>query len=73
MREHTKLFDSEGAPIGEVTSGGFGPSVGGPVAMGYVETRRAKADTPITAEVRSKMHDATVVRLPFVEQHYYRG
>ena len=73
MREHTKLFDSEGTPIGEVTSGGFGPSVGGPIAMGYVETRCAKADTPITAEVRGKMHDAMVVRLPFVEQRYYRG
>ena len=73
MREHTKLFDSEGTPIGEVTSGGFGPSVGGPVAMGYVETRCTKADTPITAEVRGKMHDAMVVRLPFVEQRYYRG
>ena len=73
IREHTKLFDSEGTPIGEVTSGGFGPSVGGPVAMGYVETRCTKADTPITAEVRGKMHDAMVVRLPFVEQRYYRG
>ena len=73
MREHTKLFDSEGTPIGEVTSGGFGPSVGGPVAMGYVETRCTKADTPITAQVRGKMHDAMVVRLPFVEQRYYRG
>jgi len=73
MREHTKLFDGEGASIGEVTSGGFGPSVGGPVAMGYVETRCAKVDTPITAEVRDKMHDATVVRLPFIEQRYYRS
>jgi aminomethyltransferase len=41
--------------------------------MGYVETRCAKVDTPITAEVRGKMHDAMVVRLPFVEQRYYRG
>jgi aminomethyltransferase len=73
MREHTKLFDNEGASIGEVTSGGFGPSVGGPVAMGYVETRCAKADTPITAEVRGKMYDASVVRLPFVEPRYYRS
>ena len=73
MREHTKLFDSEGTPIGEVTSGGFGPSVGGPLAMGYVETRCAKPDTPITAQVRGKMHDAMVVRLPFVEQRSYRG
>lgn len=73
MREHTKLFDREGASIGEVTSGGFGPSVGGPVAMGYVKTRCAKAETHVAAEVRGKMHDASVVRLPFVEQRYYRG
>lgn len=73
LREHTKLFDETGAPVGEITSGGFGPSVGGPVAMGYVETRCAVAETPLQAEVRGKMLDANVVRLPFVEQNYYRG
>ena len=72
MREGAGLFDEDGAEIGAVTSGGFGPSVGGPVAMGYVETRAAEAGTAVQAEVRGKMHEATIARMPFVEQRYYR-
>ena len=73
MREGAGLFDKDGAEIGAVTSGGFGPSVGRPVAMGYVETRSAKVGTVVQAEVRGKTHEATVARMPFVEQRYYRG
>tara|TARA_Y100001934_G_scaffold78899_1_gene98066 strand:+ start:993 stop:2117 length:1125 start_codon:yes stop_codon:yes gene_type:complete len=73
VREGAGLFNEGGAEIGAVTSGGFGPSVGGPVAMGYVETRAAKAGTVVQAEVRGKMHEATVARMPFVDQRYYRG
>lgn len=73
VREGVGLFDEDGNAIGSVTSGSFGPSVGGPVAMGYVETRAAKAGTAIQAEVRGKMHEATITRMPFVEQRYYRG
>ena len=72
VREGAGLFDEDGAEIGAVTSGGFGPSVGGPVAMGYVATRAAEAGTAVQAEVRGEMHEATIARMPFVEQHYYR-
>ena len=72
VREGAGLFDEDGAEIGAVTSGGFGPSVGGPVAMGYVETSAAEAGTAIQAEVRGKMHEAAIARMPFVEQRYYR-
>ena len=72
-REHTELTDEQGGRIGEVTSGGFGPSVGGPVAMGYVDAAHAAVGTPVKATVRGKPLPARVAKLPFVEQRYYRG
>ncbi len=72
-RAHTEVVDVDGAVIGEVTSGGFGPSVGGPVAMGYVETAHAEPDTAIGLVVRGKTLPARVVKLPFVEQRYFTG
>lgn len=73
VREGAELADRSGRPIGIVTSGGFGPTVGAPVAMGYVETGMAKADTGIDAVVRGKSIPVTVTKMPFVEQRYYRG
>jgi len=72
-REGTEIRDAEGAPIGTVTSGGFGPSVGGPVALGYVETRAAKAGTPVSLVVRGEARPAKVVSLPFVPHRYHRS
>lgn len=72
-REGTEILSAAGVPIGTVTSGGFGPSVGGPVAMGYVAAEHAAADTPVQLSVRGKLLPATVKKLPFVEQRYYRG
>ena len=40
--------------------------------MGYVETRAANIGTVVQAEVRGKMHEATIARMPFVEQRYYK-
>ena len=71
-REHTALTDASGQPIGEITSGGFGPSVGGPVAMGYVETAQAAIGTEIQAVVRGKPLPARVVALPFTPHRYHR-
>ena len=72
-REHTSVTDLSGAPLGEVTSGGFGPSVNGPVAMGYVATSAAAPGTPVNLVVRGKPMPAKVAELPFVPQRYYRG
>lgn len=72
-REHTPVTDPLGTVIGEITSGGFGPSFGGPVAMGYVATEHAAPGTPVNLIVRGKALAAEVVPLPFVEQRYYRG
>ena len=74
VRGHSKLFaDAEGKTlIGEVTSGGFGPSVEGPVAMGYLPTAYAATGTVVYAEVRGKFLPMTVATLPFVTPTYKR-
>ncbi len=72
-REGTEIANQAGAVIGAVTSGGYGPTVGGPVAMGYVQRDFGAVDTPLTLMVRGKALPARVARLPFVPQNYYRG
>jgi len=71
-REGTEIADTDERIIGQVTSGGFGPSVGGPVAMGYVETGFAKVDTAVNLIVRGTARPATVARMPFVKPGYRR-
>ncbi len=73
MRGGAELVDDTGRPVGSVTSGGFGPSVGGPVAMGYVETALAGEGAVVNALVRGKAQAMQVTRLPFVKPNYYRG
>jgi aminomethyltransferase len=72
-REDTPIVDTDGKSIGKVTSGGFGPSVGGPIAMGYVDRRQAVVGTPLALLVRGTARPARVVRLPFVPHRYHRG
>jgi aminomethyltransferase len=72
-REGTEIVSADGAPIGAVTSGGFGPSVGGPIAMGTVARAYAAVGTPISLMVRGKPLSARVVALPFYPHAYYRG
>lgn len=71
-REGTAIKDARGNSVGVVTSGGFGPSVGGPVAMGYVASAAAEPGTALTLSVRGKDIPATVVPLPFVPHRYFR-
>jgi aminomethyltransferase len=70
-RAHTPIQDMDGNVIGEVTSGGYGPTVEGPIAMGYVKTAFAQPDTPVNLMVRGKPLAARVVKLPFVDQQYF--
>ncbi len=72
-REGTVIQNKDGKEIGVITSGGFGPSVGGPVAMGYVTRKYAKAGTELNLLVRGKPRPAKVVKLPFVPNNFYRG
>lgn len=74
MREGVALFASEDAtdPIGAITSGGFGPTIGGPVAMGYVGVDHARLGTPLFGELRGKRHPLTVAQLPFTPANFKR-
>lgn len=74
MREGVEVFDSAegGVPVGRVTSGGFGPTVGGPVAMGYVPTALATPGTQLWGEVRGKRMPVQVAKLPFVPAGFKR-
>lgn len=74
MRGGVPLFGAEDSEseIGTVTSGGFGPTVGGPVAMGYVGASYAREGTRLWGEVRGKKMPVEVVRLPFVAPGFKR-
>jgi len=72
MREGVELFAVDGTPLGRVTSGGFGPSVEAPVAMGYVPASYATTGTAVMGEVRGKRLPVTVVPMPFHPTTYKR-
>ncbi len=71
VRSGAELFDVDGNSVGRVASGGFGPSVGCPVAMGYVSAALAKVNTRLFAEVRGTKVPVDVHALPFT-QHRHR-
>ncbi|MDH4984894.1 glycine cleavage system aminomethyltransferase GcvT [Aminobacter anthyllidis] len=73
VRSGAELFDADGKLIGRVTSGGFGPSAGFPVAMGYVSTQLAKAGTRVFADVRGAKVPVDVHSLPFTQHRYRKG
>ena len=73
VRGGAALFDADGNPAGTVTSGGFGPSAGHPVAMGYVSTPLAKAGTKLFADVRGTKIPVEVSALPFTPHRYRKG
>jgi aminomethyltransferase len=72
-REGAEIRSPDGTPIGKVTSGGFGPTVGAPIAMGYVDAEHAATGTPLVLIVRGKELSARVAALPFVPHRYHRG
>ena len=72
MREGTALFAPDATPLGKVTSGGFGPSVEAPIAMGYVAASHAALGTLLEGEVRGKRLPVTVASLPFQPTTYKR-
>mgnify|MGYP002078996626 CR=1 FL=1 len=71
MREGTALFRGD-APAGSITSGGFGPSVGAPIAMGYVPAALAATGTALDGDVRGKRLPVTVAEMPFHPTTYKR-
>ncbi len=74
VRDPAPLFAAEagGEAIGTVTSGGFGPTVGGPIAMAYVAAQHAAPGTRLWAEVRGRRLAVDIVPLPFVPPAFKR-
>jgi aminomethyltransferase len=72
-REGTQILGKTGETIGRVTSGGFGPSVGGPIAMGYVEPIHGDDGMEVDLLVRGETRPAHVVPMPFVPHNYVRA
>jgi len=73
VRAHAEIRSRDGAAIGMITSGGFGPTANGPVAMGYVTEGHAATGTALQVIVRDKALDCAVAPLPFVKHRYFRG
>lgn len=71
-REGTQVLDADDNVIGKITSGGFGPTFGGPIAMGYVKTEFSEKGTKVYLAVRKKKLEARVEAMPFVPQQYFR-
>jgi aminomethyltransferase len=71
-REGAELLSVNNEAIGEVSSGGYGPTVGSPVALAFVKQSFAEPGTKLQALVRNKSLDAEVCKLPFVPQRYFR-
>jgi len=73
-RGHTEIFSADGSKkIGEVTSGGFGPTYNKALAMGYVETASAADGTQVNVNVRGKMMPCVITKTPFVPTCYFKA
>ena len=73
VREGAGVVDDEATEVGRVTSGGFAPSLGSPIAMAYVPTAMAVPGTVVTLAQRGKLHRATVTPMPFIPHNYVRA
>ena len=73
VRHGAKILDVDGKTIGEVTSGGFSPSLNRPISMGYVDREFSQVGTEFVAEVRGKTRPVKVVKAPFVPNRYVRS
>ena len=72
VREGAPVLDANGHAVGEVTSGGFSPTLGQPIAMAYVPTASAEPGTEVTVEQRGKLFTCKVTSMPFVPHNYHR-
>lgn len=71
-REGSEIFAGD-RQVGTVTSGGFSPTLGHPIAMGFVDAAHAETGTALEVQVRNKRLPARVANMPFVPHRYYRG
>ncbi|MCH1615551.1 MAG: glycine cleavage system aminomethyltransferase GcvT [Acidimicrobiales bacterium] len=73
IRDGAQLFNECNQMVGLITSGGYSPTTGKPVAMGYIDAPYANEETDLTAVVRGKQIGCTVAPLPFVQHRYKRS
>ena len=73
MRDGQLVVDEQGRQVGEICSACYGSSVGGPIAMAYIDRELGEPGTELLVVVRDKQLPATVTRMPFIPQRYYRG
>lgn len=71
-REGAEIRAADGSVIGVLTSGGFAPTLGAPIAMGYVDPAHAAVGTPVKLVVRGRELEANIADMPFVPQRYHR-
>lgn len=73
VREGAAVVDEHGSQVGKVTSGGFAPSLGAPIAMAYVPLAMAEIGTVVQLAQRGKVHTGTVTAMPFIPHRYVRA
>lgn len=73
VRDGVELLNEAGTVVGQVCSGGFGPSVSKPIAMAYVEMAAIDQGGPLFAAVRGKQIPVSLRSKPYITQRYYRG
>mmetsp|Transcript_34598 Transcript_34598/g.84739 ORF Transcript_34598/g.84739 Transcript_34598/m.84739 type:complete len:378 (-) Transcript_34598:85-1218(-) len=71
-RGHEKIFTATGEEVGEVTSGGFSPSLGTAIGMGYAKKPFNKSGTKLMVQVRNRSYPLEVVKTPMVPTNYYK-
>ena len=72
LRGGMVLLNDAGHEVGRIRSGSFGPTAGHPVAIGYVDTRIANADSLLKVPIRDRIHGVEVASLPFIPHRYHR-
>ncbi len=73
VREGQAVLDEEHRQVGEICSAGYGATVGGPIAMAYIERNLGEPGTRLAVDVRGKPVPVIVTKMPFTPQRYYRG
>jgi glycine cleavage system T protein (aminomethyltransferase) len=73
VREGQQVVNEAGEVVGEICSAGYGASVGGPIAMAYIQRELGEPGTSLAVDVRGKILPVTVTRMPFSPQRYFRG
>ena len=71
-REGAEVVDEEGKRVGVITSGGYSPCLKKGIAMGYLDTAKSKLGTKVKVNVRGKINEAEVTKMPFVPSKYYK-